>query len=227
MTRPLGVALVALALGCDDTPVAMEDLSIPPDMTGVPDLLPGPDLIPLPANCENYCDTIMGNCTSAYAQYPDKPTCLKWCRVNYGWPISSPKNDVTCRNQKATLAAAGRKNCTPAGPTGGDSCGSFCENYCYLALRNCHAESGAPWGESMEACMASCESIDVSTGDPNDTTGNNIYCRIYYLGLAGESISCCSLNGDQSCCPSQAAIENCPKAKQPSRLSTGSQGPCM
>jgi len=182
----LSLALVALgcftAAGCgDDTTSATGG-----DMSIVHDLAGG-----TAPTCSAYCAKIAMNCTAGsgdaggHAQYMDSASCNTYCTTAAAWPAGmtgdTSGNTIGCRLYHAGAAAADpTTHCPHAGPTGGDVCGSWCDNYCQLMAKNC---TGANAVYDAATCMSKCTTIPTS-GQPNDTTGNTIQCRIYHLGAA-------------------------------------------
>lgn len=141
--------------------------------------------------------------------------CLDFCHTWAGLPAGESGarsgNSAACRTYHAGAAATGAKatHCQHAGPTGGDTCGSWCDNYCHLALRNC---TGAQQlYKSDGECQAACEAI-AADGQPTDREGDTIQCRINNLILAqtkpGLDATYCprgARDGGDTC----AALETC------------------
>src|SRR5262249_1940616 len=134
-------ALLVLAgslapLGCgDDTTSGAPDLSVVRDMatTGGP-------------TCAEYCAKVQMTCGNddggTNAQYPSAGACQPYCSMVAAWPAGATGamdgNTVACRSYHAGAAAADPVvHCPHAGPTGGNLCGTWCENYCYLMAKNC------------------------------------------------------------------------------------------
>ena len=175
------VAIGCFAVGCgDDTTSGSGDMSVAHDMAGG-----------TAPTCGAYCAKIQMNCTASgdggggNAQYPDVNTCTSYCMNAAGWPAGTSAdtsgNTLGCRLYHAGAAAADPVlHCPHAGPTGGKVCGSLCENYCQLMAKNC---TGANAIYDMATCMSNCTMIP-DNGQPNDTTGNSVQCRIYHLGVA-------------------------------------------
>src|SRR2546430_1085986 len=123
----------ALAGGCgDDNNNSGNDMSMPADLTmpsgGAP-------------TCADYCAKIAINCTGSdggvvgNAQYASTVACQTYCTTAAGWPAgmkdATSGNTIGCRLYHATAAAADPVfHCPHAGPTGGNLCGTWCENYC-------------------------------------------------------------------------------------------------
>ncbi len=139
-----------------------------------------------PLSCERYCSLLETNCTELNAQYPDEATCLRYCADEARLPIGTlddrEGNTVGCRIYHADVAADDPDlHCPHAGPSGGDVCGTWCDNYCHLAETACTGEL-ALYPERA-ACELACIAIP-TTGTAGDPSGNTIQCRIYHLGIA-------------------------------------------
>ncbi len=178
-------------------------------------MMPMPDMAMMPmvdmamnnaAACMTYCTAVTTHCTMANAQYADVAACNKACLTQYGWAAGTPGatsgDTIACRGYHAGAAMTNpATHCPHAGPSGGNTCGTWCEVYCDLALRNCtgnltlYADRGA--------CMTACGAIPTS-GKPNDTSGDTIQCRIYHLGVAGTDMA--------------SAMTHCPHGKTPSAV---------
>ncbi len=182
------IALAAIAAGCGDdtTSSTGADLSIAHDMaTGSA------------PTCAAYCAKIQMNCTGADAgsnqQYASEAACNSYCTSAAAWPAGMigdlSGNTVGCRLYHAGAAAADPVlHCPHAGPTGGNVCGSWCDNYCQLMAKNC---TGANAVYDPTTCMSKCAMLGTQ-GHANDTTGNTVQCRIYYLGLAATDPTACA-----------------------------------
>jgi hypothetical protein len=194
LLAPALFAALLVAPGCDDTDKpAPTDMAVPPDQTALPDQstapdqASAPDMVAVAPTCADYCKKITASCTQSNAQYTDEATCNTWCTKNYGWAAGlatdGSGDTIGCRTNHAVLAAgAPAVHCPHAGPSGGNTCGLWCEVYCDLALRNC--TGGNQLYVDKPACMTACGSF-TTNGLPNAQSGNNVQCRIYHLGLAG------------------------------------------
>ena len=177
------IAVGCFAVGCgDDTTTSSSgDMSVAHDLAGGGNA----------PTCAAYCAKIQMNCTAASgdaggnAQYMDAATCNTYCTSAAGWPAgmtgATSGNTIGCRLYHAGAAAADPVlHCPHAGPTGGDTCGSWCDNYCQLMAKNC---TGSNAVYDAATCMTKCATIPTS-GQVNDAAGNTIQCRIYHLGVA-------------------------------------------
>jgi hypothetical protein len=179
---------VFVALGCALTVAACDDDTTPTmsDMAVALDLANGAG-----PSCTDYCNKVQMNCTgsgddggSGNAQYASTSACVSYCTSAAGWPAGTTGaqsgNTIACRLYHAGAAAADPVfHCPHAGPTGGNICGSWCENYCQLAARNCTGANAV----YPSNCMAQC-AMFATNGHVNDTTGNTVQCRLYHLGAA-------------------------------------------
>jgi len=128
-------------------------------------------------------DASAGTDGGGHAQYASLAACNAYCTTQAAWTAGTSGdmsgNTVGCRLYHATAAASDpATHCPHAGPTGGNVCGSWCENYCQLMAKNC---TGANAVYDAATCMTKCQTIPTS-GMPNDAAGNTVQCRIYHLG---------------------------------------------
>ena len=175
-------ALALVGAGCgDDDGGGDEDAGMGDDT--------GPGDAP---TCAEYCTTITANCTGDNAQYASMDACMAYCSTNASWDPGTrgdvDTNTLGCRlyhaGDPAVMDAA--THCPHAGPSGGDTCGRWCNNYCQLALDNCSPDN-AIYADLAE-CNLACKGLDTS-GEPGATGGDTIQCRIYHLGVAGTDAS--------------------------------------
>src|SRR2546429_8908667 len=130
------IGCAALAGGCGDNNNSGADMSMSADLSmpgGVP-------------SCAGYCAKIAMNCTSSSdggggnAQYTSTAACNTYCTTSAAWlpgtTGATSGNTVGCRLYHAGAAAAEPAlHCPHAGPTGGNTCGTWCENYCQLLAK--------------------------------------------------------------------------------------------
>ena len=158
---------------------------------------------PLPT-CGDYCAAVVAACTGDDAQYASEAECLAYCgdwaQLPIGAAADTSGNTVGCRTYHAGVAAAGPDeaalHCPHAGPSGGDTCGSWCEVYCQLAGTNC-AGGDALFADDA-ACATACAAYDAS-GEPGDVSGATVQCKIYHAGVAGTDLP-------------DSAVQHCPHA---------------
>ena len=139
-------------------------------------------------SCEWYCQSIDLACTGEYAQYTSEEACLDYCQDYAALPLgevgATAGNTVGCRTYHAEVALeAPEVHCVHAGPSGGDVCGTWCDNYCYLALTNCAGDQAL--FDDADECAAACEALPAD-GQPGATAGDSVQCRVYHLGAAGN-----------------------------------------
>jgi len=175
--RAAGSAVLLLLVACDPVTGTSPDAAV--DRT--------PDASSDLPTCQQYCETIQPACADV-PQYPNVTACEAYCetfgKIPIGQISDQAGNTVGCRTYHATVAStiSPDVHCPHAGPTGGDVCGSWCDNYCHLAMLNCTG-TAALYG-SVADCFNACGAIPAD-GQPGDEGGNTIQCRIHYLGLAG------------------------------------------
>jgi hypothetical protein len=172
-------------------------------------------------DCATYCTAVTAACTgTANVQYTDATQCALWCGTAYGWASGAAGDTsgdtIGCRTYHAgvaaTSAASATIHCPHAGPTGGNTCGGWLDVYCDLAVRNCTGANQIY--ASVAACKADAGVTGLAlTGAVNATGGNNVQCRIWHLGKAGETAA--------------APATHCPHAKIPSVNAAGAAGPCI
>ena len=153
-----------------------------------------------PPSCDAYCAAVTASCVDALAQYADEQACLDYCETWGQLPIGEASdtggNTVGCRTYHAKVAAAADADlhCPHAGPTGDETCGSWCDNYCHLAMTNCQGEDAIY--DDTTACMDACALLPAD-GDIGATAGDSVQCRIYHLGVAGAP----DMGGPGTHCP--------------------------
>lgn len=141
--------------------------------------------------CASYCTTLTANCTAANVQFTDSGACNTYCvraRTapdfwSQGTTGATSGDTLACRTTHAGLATADPViHCPHAGPSGGDTCGSWCENYCDLALAVCTGT--LQLYADRATCLTTCAGIPSVPSTPNAPSGNSIQCRINHLGRA-------------------------------------------
>jgi hypothetical protein len=154
--------------------------------------------------CRQYCDTVMANCTGAYAVYANSVQCLNLCRVmEPGSAGDKMGNTVACRLANAQLAAdtaepgshcpqAGPGGAAAPSPAGSDavqaeaenlSCSSNCEGLCTGMLALCPEQY-----TSLPGCLEDCSQVpDLGGYDISIGQGNSVQCRLFHLGAAAAA----------------------------------------
>ena len=138
--------------------------------------------------CEAYCKAVTANCKDANAQYKDEAECLGYCKTQGKLPVGTADdksgNTIGCRSYHAGAAAGDpATHCSHAGKTGGNVCGTWCDNYCHLVDKSCLMTKN-DMDTDAAGCAAKCATLK-SDGKPNDAAGDTVQCRIYHLGVAG------------------------------------------
>jgi hypothetical protein len=178
--------------GGTDTGTPPEDTGTPPEDTGTPPEdtgTPPEDSGGMAVTCAEYCTTITASCAMGNRQYMTEADCNTYCMTNAGWEAgvrdATSGNTIACRLYHAGAAemlSDPDTHCPHAGESGADTCGTWCENYCQLALRNCTGDNVLY--PDMATCATACAAF-ADDGEPDDTSGNTVQCRIYHLGVAG------------------------------------------
>jgi hypothetical protein len=189
MKSAFAVVLLAslCAFGCEDksgvTGATSTDATAADTGAGNPDAAGA-------VSCEGYCDEVTKACTGANEQYKDKDACVSYCKTlgkpKTGTTGETSGNSVGCREYHASVAskdaASATLHCPHAGPTGANTCGTWCDNYCALVMSNCTAANKLY--DTDAACQSECAKFATS-GKPGDAAGNTVQCRIYHMGVAG------------------------------------------
>jgi hypothetical protein len=136
--------------------------------------------------CIEYCNEVMGNCTSGNAVYASRASCINTCNALPPGEAAEPSgNSVQCRLRRARGAAsAPDEECVAAGPGGDASCGSNCETWCHLMESQCPNDY-----EILADCEKTCEGIPDAGGFDVDGSyeRDDIQCRLIHLGaVAGD-----------------------------------------
>ena len=156
-----------------------------------------------PISCTSYCASMATTCVEGDVQFTGlNGTCDSYCGTSNSWPDgvtgATSGNTGACRVTHVALAAAATDaatkslHCGHAGPSGGNTCGTWCENYCFLALRNCTGANGAGLGFTDNAsCLTACAAFptDGIVGGTVAPHGDNVQCRIYHAGAASAGAS--------------------------------------
>ncbi|MFT6399296.1 MAG: hypothetical protein ACJAYU_004061 [Bradymonadia bacterium] len=140
--------------------------------------------------CETYCASMEDACSGTYV---DGSACLAYCETAGAFPAGTADdtsgNTIGCRIYHAGVAAGleGDENathCGHAGPSGGDVCGTWCDNYCDLALNTCDGDNSLY--ADGEECLTACGEFSAD-GAAGDAGGDTVQCRVYHLGVAGSN----------------------------------------
>lgn len=139
--------------------------------------------------CDEYCETVMENCTGDLAVYPGVEVCLDLCAtLPEGDPENPEGNTVACRLAQATAAGSAEdpaEHCPIAGLGGGNVCGENCPAFCGAMLETCPGEYA-----SNAACLDDCQSLEDLGGFSlvEDAEGATVQCRIWHIGAATELV---------------------------------------
>ena len=163
-----------------------------------------------------YCDLMSNYCIEEVLHNED--FCLAFVddavpgAMATGSLTDTSGNSLGCRMHYALLAetasGAGDESarlsaCEKASLTGGEICGSFCDNYCDLAMATCNRDnnsayggtplfmdSGTPPSPSRSHCESACAAYSddvlegVSQTDQLFGYGDTVQCRIHHLQAA-------------------------------------------
>jgi hypothetical protein len=136
------------------------------------------------SSCAAMCHEYAMRCSGANEQYGGEASCNTYCTSTAAWTVGmtgdTSGDTVACRAYHAALAAGDPiTHCPHAGPSGGNTCGAWCDVYCDLTQKNC---TGADQlYASTGACMTACAAF-ATNGAVNSTSGNTVQCRIYFAG---------------------------------------------
>lgn len=187
-TRLVMALALTFSVACDNEPAP--DVDAGTDAGDTPGTDAGEDAGPPEPACTDYCAAIMAACTDANAQFEDAEQCEANCLLS-GMPTGAAGdtdgNSIGCRATHAALAATDpATHCAHAGASGGNTCGTWCENYCAYTGESCstlYADDAA--------CMTACAAFD-DTGPVNARTGDSVQCRITLGALAAADDTACA-----------------------------------
>jgi hypothetical protein len=145
------------------------------------------------AVCLEYCDTVQAACSGEFSVYVSRPICLAVCRhLEPGRPGDDGVNTVQCRLRQAQFAADQfdfLTHCPPAGPGGGDFCGSNCEGLCTILQSACvNNQQFLSFDACMENCLTTPDMGDYNTADPEMSEGDSVQCRLWHVSASAEAI---------------------------------------
>jgi hypothetical protein len=161
-------------------------------------------------SCDEYCDSIMANCTGQNQQYQAGANCLATCQhLELGTRSDRTGNSVACR---LYYAGAPAKNdpaqCVNAGPSGGDiptggdkdHCGPTCDSFCAIIMGTCTGANEVYADE--KACMDACNSFESTTAYKLNVSGDNLACRLYHAtaAAADPDVHCSHTKVDSPVC---------------------------
>ena len=149
--------------------------------------------------CQEYCSTVMQNCTSNFQVYVGRETCLSVCKLlPEGRAGEENVNSVQCRLGQAKLAGTIPEpaiHCSAAGPGGNGLCGDTCESLCTITQGACAGEHQQ--FQSVGDCAETCSSVPAAkAADGNEyydvvakemSSGNSRQCRLWHASVATQS----------------------------------------
>ena len=141
--------------------------------------------------CPKYCSDMLKTCTNADTQFPDDPTCERFCvGMDLGEAGVASGDTVACRAISVSNAkdepdpTTKHADCVGGGIvaaqcTGGSACAAFCN----MDLELCGpTRTGyADVNDCVTACATWGQSFD---GPLLGSTGNTLQCRTYHLELS-------------------------------------------
>lgn len=162
-------------------------------------------------SCPYYCNTLAANCPEEVLH--DVGSCEDFCShpnieaLPVGSLGDTSGNTLGCRihhvEAAATKTGATREAfCAAASLAGGDSCGSYCENYCQIVFNTCNRANNADYpvasdeyfdpdtGETMASCLATCSGYPTDVLDGISQTeglfgyGDTVQCRLHHAHAA-------------------------------------------
>jgi hypothetical protein len=155
-----------------------------------------------PTLCEEYCDTVLANCTGEHRVYTSPAICLTACAgMDPGQEGDDEGNTVHCRLLNAGLALELEEpevHCPIAGPGGDATCGDNCEGFCAIAIPACPGVF-----EDEDECLDECsqEYDDIGGYDVSQMAGETVQCLLYHASAAtvGPNPHCTHVAGDGPC----------------------------
>lgn len=161
-------------------------------------------------DCATYCSDMARVC--ADEGFHHDPHCLAWCEsdktgVELGTLDDTDANTIGCRQHwlgeaEAASGVERARLCSYAAASGGDQCGSWCDNYCATGVRTCSsANADYPpdarlWFEQEddltmeEECEAACDFPTRSTLPVLPVVpqhfgyGDTVQCRLHHYQAA-------------------------------------------
>lgn len=161
--------------------------------------------------CEYYCASLAANCPEE--MFHNVATCEAFCghpdieALPVGTLGDTTGNTLGCRihhaDEAASRTGATREAfCAAASLSGGETCGSYCENYCQIVVNTCNQANNADYpigkteyfdpdaGETMASCLIECGgySTDVLEGVSQTEGlfgyGDTVQCRLHHAQAA-------------------------------------------
>jgi len=161
-------------------------------------------------SCDTYCDTIDEACTDEFAQYPGggsaadrKASCMAQCAALPEGVYEDTGPSLGCHQYHADVALASPDpHCGHAGPTGDNTCGTLCENFCLQAVGVC-PDVFISAAACEKVCPELSDTAAYSVNPPSE--GDTLACRAYHLSVAAISadnaeVHCPHIAGDSDTC---------------------------
>lgn len=174
------LALAALTASACQNLIGLEERHLDPVTTDGG----GDGGAPPSAQCVEYCDTVLANCTGPLAVYSSRETCLGVCRLlPAGDALEPVGNTVACRLKQAENAGSFEPDlaCPAAGPGGAGTCGDDCDAYCGLLEQICPTEfAQVPGCKQHCLLLPDAQRFDVV----KDHDGDTRQCRLVHVSSA-------------------------------------------
>jgi len=141
--------------------------------------------------CPKYCSDMLATCTGNDTQYPDDPTCERFCSSMAPGEAGIAAGDtVACRGVAVSNAkdepspSLKHQDCVGGGPAAGQCVNNDpCTAFCTLDLALCGSQRTGY--TDVNACVTACETWGQSfDGALLGSTGNTLQCRTYHLELS-------------------------------------------
>jgi len=126
--------------------------------------------------CDNYCYQQNTTCALDTPDRIPDPACQDLCSYfPAGTPGDVQGNSIDCRMYHMSVAAgtSTTTHCPHVGYTGGNVCGTWCDNYCSWTGSLCDLNY-----KDYPTCMVACAAMNV--GAQGDQSGPSATCRTYH-----------------------------------------------
>ena len=136
--------------------------------------------------CQDYCTTIMANCSGQNQQFTGMDQCLNSCKAYpLGAAADKAGNTLGCRTYHAGAAKGdATTHCVHSGPGGAGVCGANCDGYCQIAMMYCTATNSAAVYATLADCKTACAAFpDTAKLDVTNTTlqeQKQVACLLYH-----------------------------------------------
>ena len=154
--------------------------------------------LPMPETsmCDDYCDSIMEECTGENLQYRDVNQCMTLCEMlEEGTRGETGENTVGCRLKFVGDARYGAGTelaayCRRAGPGGDGACGDNCDGFCRFVMQVCTEDSSRGYHfESEDQCLDACDALPpgeygYEASGAWIADSNSVECRLFHVASA-------------------------------------------